>query len=168
MVFTQLSTDVHKFSLGYIQECFPVKQHYTNQLARISLCTTEFIGRTMLLHVSAHEAIIRRYIYKPFTNLILLNYAFYMDPHIALNIELQITWRNRACLSHFCFITFICTNGLDCFGFFCLSDFPLSMRLPFSLVTALLLNAVYTTVSTYIAIIVMFDHSWLCLAPKFI
>jgi hypothetical protein len=41
---------------------------------------TEFIGHTMSLHVSAHTAIIRRYI----TSLILLNYASYMDPYIVL------------------------------------------------------------------------------------
>jgi hypothetical protein len=37
------------------------------KLAHISLCMTEFIGRTMSLHVSAHGAIIRRYINKPYT-----------------------------------------------------------------------------------------------------
>jgi hypothetical protein len=35
----------------------------------------------MWLHVSAHEAIFRRYINK----LTLLNYAFYMDPYISLS-----------------------------------------------------------------------------------
>jgi hypothetical protein len=50
------------------------------QLTRISLCITEFIGRTMSLHVSARGSIHRRYI----NNLILLNYAFYMDPYISL------------------------------------------------------------------------------------
>jgi hypothetical protein len=33
-------------------------QQYTNQLAHISLCIIEFIGRTMSLHVSALGAII--------------------------------------------------------------------------------------------------------------
>jgi hypothetical protein len=38
----------------------------------------------MLLHVSAHGAILRRYI----NDLILLNYAFYMDPYISLTVHL--------------------------------------------------------------------------------
>jgi hypothetical protein len=38
------------------------KQQYTNQLTHISLCIIEFISRTMSLHVSAHGAILRRYI----------------------------------------------------------------------------------------------------------
>jgi hypothetical protein len=46
---------------------FPVKQQYTNQLAHILLCITEFIGHTMLQHVSAHGAILGRYINKPYT-----------------------------------------------------------------------------------------------------
>jgi hypothetical protein len=45
------------------------------QSTHISTCITECIGHTMSLHVSAHRAIIRRYI----TNLTLLNYASYMD-----------------------------------------------------------------------------------------
>jgi hypothetical protein len=48
----------------------------------MSLCITEFIGRAMLLHVSAHGAILRWYI----NNLKLLNYAFYMDPYISLTL----------------------------------------------------------------------------------
>jgi hypothetical protein len=39
-------------------------QQYTKQLAHISLCITEFIGLTVSQHVSAHGAIIRRYINK--------------------------------------------------------------------------------------------------------
>jgi hypothetical protein len=46
---------------------FPVSQQYTEQLAHISLCITEFIGRTMSQHVSAHGVIIRRYINIPDT-----------------------------------------------------------------------------------------------------
>jgi hypothetical protein len=42
-------------------------QQYTNQLAHISLCITEFIGHTVELHISAHGAIIRRYVNKPYT-----------------------------------------------------------------------------------------------------
>jgi hypothetical protein len=42
-------------------------QKYTNQLAYISLCITEFIGHTISLHALAHGAIIRRYVNKPYT-----------------------------------------------------------------------------------------------------
>jgi uncharacterized membrane protein len=42
-------------------------QQYTNQLAHVSLCITEFIVHTISLHVSAHRTIIRRYINKPYT-----------------------------------------------------------------------------------------------------
>jgi hypothetical protein len=64
----------------YIWALFSCRtQQYTNQLTHISLCIIEFIGRTMLLHVSAHGPIFRRYI----NNLTLLNYA-YMDPYIIL------------------------------------------------------------------------------------
>jgi hypothetical protein len=37
------------------------------ELTHISLCIIEFIGRTMSLHVSAHGAIFRPYINKPYT-----------------------------------------------------------------------------------------------------
>jgi hypothetical protein len=47
--------------------------------------TTEFIGRTMSLHVSAHGAIIKRYINKPYTTELCL----LADPYIALLIVLQ-------------------------------------------------------------------------------
>jgi hypothetical protein len=39
----------------------------TYQLTHISLCVIEFIGRTMPLHISAHGAIFKRYINKPYT-----------------------------------------------------------------------------------------------------
>jgi hypothetical protein len=48
--------------------CFSCQtQQYIKQLAHISLRITEFIGHTMSQHVSAHGAIIRRYINKPYT-----------------------------------------------------------------------------------------------------
>jgi hypothetical protein len=60
-------------------------QQYTNQLAHISLCITEFIGRTMSPHVSAHGAIIRRYINKPYTiELCLLYGSIYYTYHYVL------------------------------------------------------------------------------------
>jgi hypothetical protein len=54
-------------------------KHNKYQLTHISLCIIKFIGFTISLHVSAHGAILRRYI----NNLILLNYAFCMDPYIS-------------------------------------------------------------------------------------
>jgi hypothetical protein len=73
---------IHKYYLTIIYEFhFPVEHNNIPiTLAHISLCITEIIGHTMSLHVSAHRAIIRRYI----TNLVLLNYASYMDPYIVL------------------------------------------------------------------------------------
>jgi hypothetical protein len=70
----------NQYWLYILSFIFRQTQRYTNQLTHISLCIIEFIGRTMSLHVSAHGAILRRYI----NNLILLNYAFYMDPYISL------------------------------------------------------------------------------------
>jgi hypothetical protein len=71
----------------HIQEiCFSCQtQQYTNQLAHISLCITQFIGRTMSLDVSAHGVIIRRYINKPYTTeLILLYGSIYSTYHCVL------------------------------------------------------------------------------------
>jgi hypothetical protein len=53
--------------LVYMSFVFPVKQQYTKQLAHISFCITEFIDHTVLQHVLAYGAIIRRYINKPYT-----------------------------------------------------------------------------------------------------
>jgi hypothetical protein len=66
-------------------------QQYTNQQAHISLCVTEFICHTMSLHVSAHGAILRRYINKPYA------------------IELCILY-GSIYFSHFHLITAICTD----------------------------------------------------------
>jgi hypothetical protein len=74
-------------------------QQYTNQPTHISLCIIEFIGRTMLLRVSAHGAIFRLY-----------NYAFYMDPYIVLIIVSYNNLKNIICFSNFCLITVICTD----------------------------------------------------------
>jgi hypothetical protein len=63
----------------YIKLYFP-SNTTIYQLTHISLCIIELIGRKMSLHVSAHETILRRYI----NNLLLLNYAFYMDQYISL------------------------------------------------------------------------------------
>jgi hypothetical protein len=60
-------------------------QQYTNQLAHISLCIFEFIGRTMSLHVSTHGAIVRRYIDKPYTiELCILYGSIYYTYHCVL------------------------------------------------------------------------------------
>jgi hypothetical protein len=67
----------HNVTLSFI---FRQTQQFANQLTHISLCITEFIGRTMSLHVSAHGANLRQNINK----FILLNYAFCMDPYMSL------------------------------------------------------------------------------------
>jgi hypothetical protein len=60
-------------------------QQYTKKCAHSSLCITEFIGRTMSLHVSAHGAIIRRCINKPNTiELCLLYGSIYSTYHCVL------------------------------------------------------------------------------------
>jgi hypothetical protein len=76
----KFQTHTEQYVTLYTELYLRQTQQYTNNLAHISLCITEFIGRTMSLHVSAHGAIIRRYI----DNLKLLNFAFYMDPYISL------------------------------------------------------------------------------------
>jgi hypothetical protein len=66
--------------------CFSCQtQQYTKQLAHIALCITDFIGRTMLQHVSAHGAIIRQYINKSYTiELCLLYGSIYCTSHCIL------------------------------------------------------------------------------------
>jgi hypothetical protein len=46
---------------------FLIRHNNIPKLAHISLCITEFMGRTMSLHVSAHGAILKLYINKPYT-----------------------------------------------------------------------------------------------------
>jgi hypothetical protein len=66
-------------------------QQYTKQLADISLCITEFIGRRMLQHVLDHGAIIRRYINKPYTiELCLLCGCIYCTYDCVLTINRKI------------------------------------------------------------------------------
>jgi hypothetical protein len=65
--------------------CFRQTQRYANQLAHISLCIFEFIGRAMPLHVSAYGAIIRRYINKQYTiELCILYGSIYCTYHCVL------------------------------------------------------------------------------------
>jgi hypothetical protein len=57
------------------------------QLTHISLCIIEFFGRTVSLRVSAHGAIFRRYINKPYTiELCILYGSIYCIHHCVLTI----------------------------------------------------------------------------------
>jgi hypothetical protein len=72
---------------------FPCQtRQHTRQLAHISLCITEFIGRTVSLHVSANGAIIRRYINKPYNIELCLSYgSIYCTNHcVTMNRKI---WR---------------------------------------------------------------------------
>jgi hypothetical protein len=67
-VTVQLHARFNQEEMSQGSNCFSCQtQQYTKQLAHISLCMTEFIGRTVLQHVSAYGAIIRRYINKAYT-----------------------------------------------------------------------------------------------------
>jgi hypothetical protein len=62
----------------------------THQITHNPLCTTEFVGRTASLHVSAHRAIIRRYINKPYTIELRLLYG---SIYCAYRHVLLIKWK---------------------------------------------------------------------------
>jgi hypothetical protein len=55
---------MHALCMSFVS---PVIHNNTQKLAHISLSIIEFIVLTMSLNVSAHRAIIRRYIIKPYT-----------------------------------------------------------------------------------------------------
>jgi hypothetical protein len=84
---SELNETVHEwtetYSLTIYEFYFSCQtQQYTKQLTHISLCITEFIDCTMSQQVPAHEAIIRRYINKPYSiELCLLYGSIYCTDH---------------------------------------------------------------------------------------
>jgi hypothetical protein len=72
---------------------FSVKHNKHQILTHILLCITEFVGRTASLHISAHGAIIRRYINKPYTiELYLIYGSIYCVHRRVLRVKWKI-WR---------------------------------------------------------------------------
>jgi hypothetical protein len=72
---------------------FPVKNNNYQKLTHISLCITEFIDLQCLymcrfMETSSGDTL---------TNLLLLNYASYMDPYVALVIVRYYKLENMVC-----------------------------------------------------------------------
>jgi hypothetical protein len=112
LFYYYLLRDAYCCVLVLYMSLFSCQTQYAKQFARVSLCITELIGRTISQHVSALGAVIRRYMNKHYTiESCLLYGSMYCIYHCVLTINRKI-WR-----ASFPFVNHVYMHRLSGCGF---------------------------------------------------